>query len=336
MHPTTITSWALLVAKALQDRGIDSGEVFREIGLDPAALKHAGARYPAIKMTRLWQRAAELTEDECFGLEAAKFWHPTTAHALGYTWLASDNLKEAFTRLQRYVHIFNDMTVIRISDEPGEYVVELDGEDDYKDVAVEAIDAGIAAIVQMCRASMGEEFCPIRVELRRAPPSCIEQFNNFFRAPVRFNGDIDAIFLDASLVSKELPESNKELALENEKIAINYLSRLKTTDISIKVAKVLVDKLPDGAVSAEQVANELHISPRTLQRRLGDEATTFSKLMDDVRREIATTYMEATNKSVTEITYLLGFAETSTFSRAFKRWTGQSPTKFRETNETRA
>jgi AraC-like DNA-binding protein len=330
MQPTTITSWALLVAKTLQNRGIDSSEVFSEVGLDPAALKQAGARYPAIKMTRLWQRAAELTGDECIGLEAARYWHPTTAHALGYTWLASDNLKEAFLRLQRYVHIFNDITVINIREEPGEYVVELDGDVGDLEVSIEAIDAGIATLVQMCRASAGSELCPLRVELKRNLPKCAEKFSEFFKAPVQFNGDADAVYFDYQTVENFLPESNKELALANELIAIDYLSRLKSSDISIKAAKVLIDKLPDGAVTADQVANELHLSPRTLQRRLNKENTSFSKLMDDVRKELATTYMEATDKSVTEITYLLGFAETSTFSRAFKRWTGQSPTRFRE------
>jgi len=330
MHPTTITSWALLVAKALQKRGIDSNEVFDEVGLDPAALKQAGARYPVAKMTRLWQRAAELTDDECIGLEAARHWHPTTAHALGYTWLASDNLKEAFLRLQRYVHIFNDMAIIRIDDEPHEFVVQLTAENRDDDVAAEAIDAGIATIVQMCRATLGEEFRPIRVELQRTAPGCVDRFNEFFGAPIRFGGDVDAVYLDTTLVSKALPESNKELALANEKLAIEYLSRLKSSDMSIKAARVLIEKLPDGAITADQVANELHLSARTFQRRLKDENTSFSKLMDDVRKELATSYMEGTDKSVTEITYLLGFAETSTFSRAFKRWTGQSPTRFRE------
>ena len=330
MHPTTITSWALLAAKALQHQGIDSDEVFREVGLDPALLKQAGARYPMIKVTRLWQRAVELTSNECFGLQTATFWHPTTAHALGYTWLASDNLKEAFLRLQRYVHIFNDITVIRIHEHPNEYVVELDGEDDDADVAPEAVDAGIATIVQMCRASAGSQLSPLRVQLRRSPPGCADRFNEFFNAPVQFDSDIDAVHFDYDTVDRFLPESNKELALANEKVAIDYLAHLKSSDVSIKAAKVLIDKLPDGAVTADHVAHELHMSPRTFQRRLKDENTTFSKLMDDVRREIATTYMEATDKSVTEITYLLGFAETSTFSRAFKRWTGQSPSKFRE------
>ncbi|MCG6975244.1 MAG: AraC family transcriptional regulator [Acidiferrobacterales bacterium] len=330
MHPTTITSWALLAAKALRHQGIDSDEVFREVGLDPDLLKQAGSRYPMIKVTRLWQRAVELTSNECFGLQTATFWHPTTAHALGYTWLASDNLREAFLRLQRYVHIFNDITIIRIHEHPGEYVVELTGEIKDEDVATEAIDAGIATIVQMCRASMGEGFCPIRVELQRDPPGCVDKFNEFFRAPIRFNGDINAVYMDTALVRRGLPESNKELALANEKVAIDYLSRLKSSDTSIKAAKVLIDKLPDGAITADQVANELHLSPRTFQRRLKGENTSFSKLMDDVRKELATNYMQGTDKSVTEITYLLGFAETSTFSRAFKRWTGQSPTRFRE------
>ena len=329
MQPTVITSWTLLLAKALDARGIESREFFRAAGLDPALLTRAGARYPALKMPGLWQRAVELTGEECIGLESAKYWHPTTAHALGYTWLASDNLGEAFTRLQRYIHIFNDATVVTINDDSGQYMVAIAG--NYGDIraADEGIDAGVATLVQMCRAAAGADFSPLRVELRREPPGCAEKFYEFFRCPVQFNGEVDAIYLDLPSIQRQLPESNRELALANELVTIDYLSRLQSSDTTLKAVKVMVDKLPDGSVTAEQIARELHLSPRTFQRRLQQEDTSFSQLLDAVRRELATTYMEATDKSVTEITYLLGFAETSTFSRAFKRWTGQSPTTFR-------
>lgn len=329
MQPTTITSWALLLTKVLESRGIDSAEVLIEVGLDPAELTQAGARYPFARMTRLWQRAVELTGDDCIGLKAAKYWHPTTAHALGYAWLASDTLKDALLRLQRYAHIMNDVTRAILTEEAQHYVLTLDVESQDLKPAPEAIDAGFATIVHMCRVSMGNEFHPLRVELRRETPACVEEFNKFFEAPVQFQTDQNAVYLDKKSIEEQLPTSNKQLALTNEKIIIDYLAQLDASDISLSVKKILMEKLSDGAVSAESVANALHQSPRTFQRRLKEQQTSFSKLMEETRKEIATAYIESSNRSVTEITYLLGFAETSTFSRAFKRWTGKSPTEYR-------
>ncbi len=301
------------------------------MGLDPAKLTQAGARYPFAKMTRLWQRAVELTGDDCIGLKAANFWHPTTAHALGFAWLASDNLKEALQRLQRYVHIMNDIACATLTEESQQYVLALDIESGDLVPASAAVDAGLATVIRMCRVTSGDEFQPLRVELRRERPSCAEEFNHFFGAPVQFHAEQDAVYLDKTTIEKQLPASNKELALTNEKVIINYLAQLDASDISLGVKKILMEKLPDGSVSAESVANALHHSPRTFQRRLKEQETSFSKLMEETRKELATAYMDTSDKSVTEITYLLGFAETSTFSRAFKRWTGQSPTKYRAT-----
>lgn len=331
MQPTTITSWALLLTKALENRGINSTEVLSEVGLDPAELTQAGARYPFARMTRLWQRAVELTGDDCIGLKAASYWHPTTTHALGYAWLASDTLKEALLRLQRYAHIMNDVARATLTEESQQYVLTMNIESGDLTPAPEAIDAALATIVHMCRVTSDDEFHPLRVELRREIPACAKEFDQFFGAPVQFQADQDAVFLDKTLIEQQLPASNKELALTNEKVIIDYLAQLDASDISLSVKKILMEKLPDGTVSAESVANALHHSPRTFQRRLKEQETSFSKLMEETRKELATAYMGASDKSVTEITYLLGFAETSTFSRAFKRWTGQSPTNYRAT-----
>lgn len=91
---TVLTSWALLIWKALLNHGIDAHTIFKKVGLDSSKLGDGNARYRLTDMCRLWDTAVEETNDPCFGLEVGKSWAPTTFHALGFAWLASYSLED--------------------------------------------------------------------------------------------------------------------------------------------------------------------------------------------------------------------------------------------------
>ena len=83
--------------------------------------------------------------------------------------------------------------------------------------------------------------------------------------------------------------------------------------------------MPSGCATEQSLAAALNVTPRTLQRRLREEGTTYNALLEEVRRELATHYVRQSERSINEITCLLGFSEPSNFTRAFKRWTGSTP-----------
>ena len=108
------------------------------------------------------------------------------------------------------------------------------------------------------------------------------------------------------------------------------IGRLDKNNITTQVKSKLLDLLPSGHSTEEAVIQALHLSQRTLQRKLKEEGTTFKELLDETRRELAKEYVNDTSLSFSEITYLLGFSEQSNFTRAFKRWQGQSPSAYRQ------
>ena len=97
----------------------------------------------------------------------------------------------------------------------------------------------------------------------------------------------------------------------------------------------LLEQLSSGELSEEQMAQRLHMSRRTLQRKLAEAETTYQKLLDDTRRDLALRYLEDPRHSITDITFLLGFSQQSAFTRAFRRWTGMSPTDYRAVHPSR-
>ena len=92
-----------------------------------------------------------------------------------------------------------------------------------------------------------------------------------------------------------------------------------------KVKNAIIELLPDGRLSDNKVAEALFMSPRNLQRKLEAEGTTFKTLLTEIRRDLALKYIQDTELTLTEISFMLGFSEMSAFSRAFKQWTGKSP-----------
>ncbi len=332
MQPTTIASWAVVIWRALEARGIDPRPVFVQAGLDATQLHDANARFPVAALTRAWDGAMQASADPCFGLRAGQLIHPATFHALGYAWYASQTLREALLRFVRYTRMISTGLDLRLVDAGREVELALGWASTHITPSVAAGDAALTAFVMLCRASAGEAFAPLRVRMRRPRPACGEEFAAFFRAPIEFDAADNAVLFDAAVLDRTLPTGNRELATASEQVIIDYLAHLDRHDLAMQVKAKLTEMLPSGRVHAEAVARALHVSVRSLQRRLADKGTSFAQLLEDTRRELARQYVANSRLTVNEITYLLGFADPANFTRAFRRWTGQAPSVYRQAN----
>jgi AraC-like DNA-binding protein len=334
MLPSTLTSVAQVIVDVLDERGIDGHRIVREVGLDPRRMQDPNARYPFSAMTRLWLSATEISADPCFGLEVGNRFHPTSLHAIGFAWLASDSLLDAMQRLARFFRVATTASAAEVTLGNDGYVLRLRPADNAgvtAPAAPAAQDATAAAIVQMCRLSIGRRFRPSRIELPhdRPSPACVKKLVEQLRAPVIFDTSDFGLVIDRHLAEKRLPSGNAELAHANEKVLIDYLAHLDRNAIGERVKARLVDALPAGAVSEADMANSLNMSVRSLQRRLSEDQTSYKGVLDDTRRDLALTYLGNSRLSINEVTYLLGFSDPSNFTRAFKRWSGQTPSQYR-------
>lgn len=333
-EPTTIASAAGLIVSALNDYGADVESVFRSADLDGTRLLGSGSRYPVIKMQRLWANCIEATGDPCFGLRVAEHMRPQSLHGLGFSWLASDTLLDALHRLVRYQRLISTAAEFSLREDDGMVQLVSSGHFMGHEIAPASIDAAMGVFLRMCRMSCGESFHPCRVSFVHARPSCFDRFYEYFRAPIGFGADENALFFDKQMLNEPLPDANPELARANDQVIIDYLQRFDRESISMQVRAQLIERLPDGQLAQKDVASALHMSVRNLQRRLLDEGDNFKQLLDDTRRELASQYIREKHRSIGEITYLLGFTEPSNFTRAFRRWTGMSPKEFRSEQQT--
>ncbi len=126
-----------------------------------------------------------------------------------------------------------------------------------------------------------------------------------------------------------LPTANEALAQLHDRFAGEYLARFSESRVTHQARQVLCRLLPQGEPKRDSVAQLLHLSQRTLQRRLQEEGTSYQQLLDDTRRELAEQYLGQPNLTLLEVAYLLGFADPSNFFRAFRRWFDMTPGEYR-------
>jgi AraC-like DNA-binding protein len=326
--PSTMGPWIQAIVRTLDDQGINGTELALRAGIHPRVLRNADERAPQPAVTRLWAMAVEATGNPCFGLLVPRFVSPVTFHALGYAILASPDFKAVFQRLIRFQRLISDATQQRL---------ELAG-DRYRLVIErlsplgpphEGIDAFMATGIRALRGLSGSRNVnPLALYLKRPEPRPSELFHKLFRCPIHFEAAQDAAEYWRKDVEAPLPHANAELAKHSDMIVAEYLARTgRSGTLSDRVHALLVDQLPDGP-SEEGIAQRLCLSSRSLQLQLAEEGTSYKELLNGARRHLAGSYLEHGRYSIKEVAFLLGFSDAATFTRAFRRWTGQSPRRF--------
>ena len=325
---TALLSPGINLWRALEARGIDPAPIFRAAGIDPAALKVPGTRVPARTSQRLLRLAEETVGDPSLGIDVARQMHGTALHAVGYAWLSSATLGEACRRFARYMRVLTELWTMRIEEGSGGVRIAFlfAGA---QPPAVWVHDWLAAGFVRLCRITYGEAFTPLDVTVVRSAPDPRAPFDEWFRCPIVWAAARASVLCRREDLAQPLPTANPDVALANERVALEYLERLDRADIVTQVRRRVLELLPSGPPTQMEIARALALSPRTLHRRLAEAKTSFAGLLDETRRELAAGYLQRTDYSVAEVAYLVGFAEVSSFNRAFRRWTGSSPSAVR-------
>jgi AraC-like DNA-binding protein len=192
-----------------------------------------------------------------------------------------------------------------------------------------AIDSFMVAILQLCQQASNPDFIPLEVHLRREDEGRAKEYIGALQAPVFFATDEDALYIDTELLDQPLPGHNIDLAQSNDRAIEQYLENMGRNQVATEVRKLLINVMPSGEATQENIARRMNRSLSTLQRQLNTEGTSFRDIAAKTKCTLAESYIEEGKYSLSQIAYLLGFSDQSSFTRAFRRWTGSSPGEFR-------
>jgi AraC-like DNA-binding protein len=329
MEHSMLGTFVLPVAQALRLYGCDPVEELAAVDIDLARAANPEWRIPPADFNALMHHCEKITGDEAFGLVAAEKLQPQVLHGLGLAWLASDTVYDGLTRLVRFGSLISTGMVLRLAEE-GEFVHLQLGALALERPAWSTRDYGVGMIARMCHLTLGEFLAPVSVRLERPAPAEPERWEYTLACRVTFDAGDNRVTWAGSDIREPLVTGDPALARVNDEQTQAYLDGFLVQTLSREVVDKIVEHLPDGPPSQQQIAESLHVSSRTLQRRLKEEGTSFMDLLRDTRLQLARKYLRQPSRSVVETAYMLGFSEPSTFSRAFKRWTGEAPGEYRE------
>jgi AraC-like DNA-binding protein len=330
LEHTLMATFILPVARALRLHGIDALDVFEEVGIDAAKAANPDWRIRHTDFNRLMNCCVEATGDEAFGLMAAEQLQPQVLHGLGLAWLASDTVYDGLRRLVRFGKLVSTSLDLALREEGDLVHIDLGRKVDLDHFSFANRDYGVGMVVRMSQLTLGEFLAPVGVAIERPRPSDPARWEYMLSSRVDFDAPSTAITWSRPDITEPLVTGDPALARVNDEQTQAYLDGFLAQTTSREVVDKIIERLPDGPPSQRQIAESLHVSNRTLQRKLKEEGTSFKDLLQDTRLQLARKYLRQPNRSVVETSYLLGFSEPSTFSRAFKRWTGMAPAAFRD------
>lgn len=329
MSESFLASEIRLLTRLLDQAGIDSGRVLRESGIDPRLAEQPRARYPFDRVIDAWVRGAEMTGDPDFSLRIGKAYRATDLHGLAISFLASSDLATALARIARYHKVVNTVVKTRYegtADRSTLFFSTIGGSTASRRMQE---DSRSAILADLARQGLDSGTDPVEVRFTYPEPADRRELDALLRCRLVFDAAEWCIAYGADDSRRPFLASNREIAQSHDAVLDGVLKSLRRGDLVSRVQLAMVEQLASGTPSEHSVARAVSLSTRSLQRRLAEERTSFTDLLTTVRRDLAEKYVRDRDLAVTEISYMLGFSDVSSFSRAFKRWTGKSPVALR-------
>ena len=295
----------------------------------PASLFDAEKIYiTTAELFRLWRSVAALSADPGFGLKLGTELRFERSHPVSIAGVCSRTFGDALKRLARYKELTcpEEIRVHRKARESSVEIFFVEATEAQPDIMV---DLGLSWILDVGRRGTDGEIVPVRLELTR-PAKNRGLLETHFGCPVQFKASRNALVFNSSDLDRPFVTHNEELVrvlgthleseLNSQKASVNTSEQVKET-----LRRFLAGNRP----TLQEVAHEMGMSARTLQRRLGDAGVTFQQLVEETRRELARHYLKQSTIELNDAAFLLGFRDANSFFRAFHLWEGTSPGEWR-------
>jgi AraC-like DNA-binding protein len=331
---TLATSLVIDFLGFLERQGHPLADVCRAADIDPGIVHRPNSRVPAAFMERLWPLAVQLTRDPDVGLHSAESYNPGALSIVGYVILSCRTAGEALDRLTRYAPLLNDGLRVELVEHGDRIICRFSAVEDldsylHRDTrqVMETLAAGTVVTLKQLATGPLE---PIEVTFRHGAPPSIAEHLRILGPAVRFAQAQDAVVYNRATLDTPFISADPALLEVFEGDARRRLQALAARGgVSGRVLALLGARLKGTVPALSEVASELAMSERSIQRSLSEEQTSYRQLVDDVRKSLAIEHLSRPGTSAADVAFLLGFSEPSAFTRAFRRWTGTAPTEFR-------
>lgn len=324
---TVSVIWVKGLLQAASLQGVSECAVLSAAGLPSECLSVAGDRISLSDTISLWRAAEKLSEDPLFGFNMGQSLQPAHFQLIAFTMLSSETLGSAIDKIFKYQRLISDggaFTLTKASATSSALVYR----PTVSNFSYHQIDAVMAAVFRFIHWLLDRDNVVLEVYLQHNAEQGLSQYQKYYQAPVLLNQLENSLLFDSALLTEQLPGFDASLAAMHEQMADSQLRRLLASSIVTQVQELFMTSKPD--VNRDEIAKKLAMSGRSLQRKLQQEGSSFQQLYDEFRHQRSLLLLQDKELSLADISMRLGFAENSTFYRAFKRWQGITPGEYRE------
>ena len=322
-----------VMGRAVESLGGDPAAQFEQYQMDQVKLNSPDARISIPRFMRLGHACIEAHQVPWLGLEMGRL---TSAGSLGLAGLVAQtapDVRVACTALAEFelLSSFNARGRSGFYLENGDGVANFYSISPYNEYNLFVVDSVLAGWVRMLQWLSGRDDLVKRVEFEFRAPAYSDQYDQYFDCDVRFGAERNAVVIHDWALA--LPSLHRCASTHQglKQLAERELERVRLGLSFREVIERAIGPLLKGQTpTLDMVAHRLNMAPWTVRRRLNAEGISFQQVMNDTRRDLAVSYVRDTTLTLGEIAFLLGFGSTAAFQRAFKRWTGQAPGRFRE------
>lgn len=313
------------VAKKL---GINPQPLLRQVGLTLQMLAVPTHMIPMDSTVALLDLTAQATGCETVGLMMAEARTLSDFGPISLLLVQQPSMRGALNTIAHYRHLLNESLGLYIEDAGKTTVIREEITTEYTGNASQSSDMAVGVLMLLFRALLGAHWRPQAVHFTHSPPSDLQIHKRIFKCPLRFDSDFNGVVC----LTADMDRPNDQADLVMAQYAQSFMESLPKPGrrhIVQDVRRSVYLLLPMGRANAEQVASGLGMNVRQLQRQLEAEGSSFSAVLNDVRRELAQRYIDNTQHPMGRVATLLGYSNLSSFSRWFTEQFQRPPSSMR-------
>jgi AraC-like DNA-binding protein len=311
-------------ARGLRELNVDARPALARFGI--ARLRDVPNEIPISLFHDFWHALRDTTGGSAFGLRLAQLVRLETYDVFGYLVASSATLGDSLLRAVRLIRLVLDTSRLSFHLE-GDHASLLVEPLHPEWTDVEMMEFEVAVIAVVARQITGRPLLDAaQVRFTHRAPSDLTLHERLLGRDLRFGAPHSGYVFDSSLLLLPLVRHDPESCAELEQRAEELLAaERRATQLRLEVRAALSAELRGGSPTIERVAEVLRMHPKTLARRLQAEGSSFRRLLDELRLQLAERYLKQPALTIEEVAFLLGYSEKSAFNRAFRRWTGRPP-----------
>ena len=331
-RPATLrVGGAAEILAVLEDFGVDSNEVLSEAGIDPELFADPDNLITYAARDRLFRQCVSRTGCQHFGLLVGQRMNLKALGLVGLLMRTSPNAGRALVSIVNLLHLHSQGAVMALRVDEDVAMLTYDAFEPGLEATDQTGAGAVAMMLNVMRTLCGPDFRPIEASFGHRRPADIEPFRKFFKVPLYFDAEHYALVFSRDWLDVRPPGADDELQQLLQK-QVDVLESRYSLAFPDQVRQVLRSALITGYFSESEIAALFSMHSHTFRRRLDASATSFHELVDECRFEMAREMLLNTSLSVSEISASMGYSRASSFIRAFRRWSGMTPGKWRQNN----